>query len=92
VGVATVIARIASGPSFVVPRRYVEIDNMAVKPSSQRKGIGRALVDAADKWARTKDITKLTLKVYEFNHNAQAFYRAMGFVTAYRSMTRQISN
>ena len=78
--------------SFKVARRYVEIDNMAVKQSAQRQGVGRALIDAAVDWARGRGVTRLELNVYEFNEAAAALYRGAGFSTQNRRMTRQISN
>jgi diamine N-acetyltransferase len=90
IGLITILVRNVSGPAIKVSRQYVEIYNMAVKVSVQRQGVGRALIDAANDWARQRGITELELNVYEFNRRAKEFYRAMGFSTVSRRMRRRI--
>jgi GNAT superfamily N-acetyltransferase len=63
---------------------------MVVKPSAQRQGVGRALITGANDWARERGIPELELRVYEFNRGAKEFYRATGFSTVSRQMTRRI--
>jgi diamine N-acetyltransferase len=92
IGVMTILEKLVTATAFKVPRRYVEIENMAVKQSAQRQGAGRALVDAAADWARGRGVTRLELNVYEFNEAAAALYRGAGFSTQNRRMTRQIPN
>ena len=92
IGVMTILEKLVTATAFKVARRYVEIDNMAVKQSAQRQGVGRALIDAAADWARGRGVTRLELNVYEFNEAAAALYRGAGFSTQNRRMTRQISN
>ena len=43
IGLITILVHVVSGPPIKVPRRYAEIDNMVVKASAQRRGVGRAL-------------------------------------------------
>jgi ribosomal protein S18 acetylase RimI-like enzyme len=88
----TILEKLVTATAIKVARRYAEIDNMAVKRSAQRQGVGRALIDAAADWARGRKVTGLELNVYEFNEAAVALYRAAGFSTQHRRMTRQISN
>ena len=92
IGVMTILEKLVTATAIKVARRYAEIDNMAVKRSAQRQGVGRALIDAAADWARGRKVTGLELNVYEFNEAAVALYRAAGFSTQHRRMTRQISN
>ena len=92
IGVMTILEKLVTATAIKVARRYVEIDNMAVKQSAQRQGVGRALIDAAADWARGRGVTRLELNVYEFNEAAAALYRGAGFSTQNRRMTRQISN
>ena len=92
IGVITILEKLVTASAIKVPRRYVEIDNMAVKQLAQRQGVGRALIDAAADWARGRGVTRLELNVYEFNEAAAALYRGAGFSTQNRRMTRQISN
>ena len=92
IGVMTILEKLVTATAIRVARRYVEIENMAVKQSAQRQGVGRALIDAATDWARGRGVTRLELNVYEFNEAAAALYRGAGFSTQNRRMTRQISN
>ena len=92
IGATTIIEKVVTATAIKVARRYVEIDSMAVKQSAQRQGVGRALIDAAADWARSRGVTGLELNVYEFNQAAAALYRGAGFSTQNRRMTRQVSN
>jgi ribosomal protein S18 acetylase RimI-like enzyme len=72
------------------PRRYVEIENLAVCPSARRLGIGRALMEAVFAWARGRGAQQIELTVWEFNAGARAFYEALGYTTASRRMWRTL--
>jgi ribosomal protein S18 acetylase RimI-like enzyme len=73
-------------------RRFVIIENMAVDPLRRRRGIGRALLRAAEDWACRRGIADLQLFVWEFNDAAARFYQAEGFATVHRMMARRIAN
>jgi [ribosomal protein S18]-alanine N-acetyltransferase len=57
-----------------------EILNVAVRVQARRRGIGRALVEAAANDARMRQASRLLLEVRSGNHAAQALYRSLGFV------------
>lgn len=57
-----------------------EILNVAVAGQARRRGIGRALVEAAANDARARQASRLLLEVRSGNHAAQALYRSLGFV------------
>jgi ribosomal protein S18 acetylase RimI-like enzyme len=52
---------------------------LAVMPARQQRGLGRALVTAAEQWLSQRGIAKLNLMVREHNHGVAAFYRRLGF-------------
>jgi ribosomal protein S18 acetylase RimI-like enzyme len=52
---------------------------LAVAPARQRRGLGRALVTAAEQWLSQRGIVKLNLMVREHNHAVAAFYEKLGF-------------
>lgn len=54
------------------------IANVAVFPAYRRRGIGRALVEAAK--AQAAGMSRLTLEVRASNEAAIALYRSLGFV------------
>jgi len=64
------------------------IVDMWTHSAYRRRGIGRALVRAAEDWAAQRGITVLQLNVYEFNDAAARLYEAEGFETVYRGMAR----
>jgi ribosomal protein S18 acetylase RimI-like enzyme len=52
---------------------------VAVDPDHRQKGFGRAVMDAAEDWLRTRGIAKLQLMVRPDNSKVQAFYESIGY-------------
>jgi ribosomal protein S18 acetylase RimI-like enzyme len=52
---------------------------VAVAPASRKRGIGRALVEAAEGWLRQRGVAKAQLMVRETNDAVAAFYRRLGY-------------
>jgi [ribosomal protein S18]-alanine N-acetyltransferase len=57
---------------------------MLLTATHRRRGIGRALLEAAFAWARERGMTGLTLRVFPHNEAALALYRSAGFVAVQR--------
>lgn len=53
---------------------------MAVHASARRQGAGRALVDAAELWARGRGVQKMHIVCAGSNEPGLAFYAALGYV------------
>lgn len=92
VGFARLQARLAPDTPYHRPRRWVEVDTLAVLSEVQRGGVGRALMLAAESWARERGIAEIELNVYEFNRRAIAFYERIGYVTQSRRMRRSLDD
>jgi ribosomal protein S18 acetylase RimI-like enzyme len=45
----------------------------------RRRGVGRALMDAAEGWAREVGVRKLELHVFPYNEAAIALYEGLGY-------------
>ena len=60
--------------------RHVADLGLMVAASHRRRGIGRALLDAAEEWARWARITKLELHVFPYNEPAIRLYEQSGYV------------
>ena len=87
-GFATLIVRSLPANPVRPERRLVEIDNFSVRKSARRCGIGRALIEHADRWAARRGFSSVELAVHEFNTGAIEFYQATGFSTSLRRMIR----
>jgi ribosomal protein S18 acetylase RimI-like enzyme len=58
----------------------VMIAGFAVDPAHRRRGLGRALLDAAAAEARARGARRLTLRVLAHNEPARRLYERAGFV------------
>lgn len=57
-----------------------QIQGLAVDGWARRRGVGRALLDAALEEARRQGATRITLRVLGHNHPARTLYESAGFV------------
>ena len=55
------------------------IDALHVSSRHQRLGVGRALMDEAEKAIRAAGQTQVRLETDSFNERSQAFYKALGY-------------
>ena len=67
------------GLSTFQARPLLNIHDLAIVPECRGKGMGRALLDAAEVLALRRGCCKLTLEVQEDNHRARALYSSFGF-------------
>jgi RimJ/RimL family protein N-acetyltransferase len=52
---------------------------LMVAREARRRGIGRALLEAAERWARTAGVAKVELHVFPHNDAALALYESLGY-------------
>ena len=64
---------------ILVPSTSCMINTICVSQRFQRRGIGRALMHAAEGWAVEHGARDLELVVMHFNTQAQAFYESLGY-------------
>jgi ribosomal protein S18 acetylase RimI-like enzyme len=67
------------GLSTFQARPLLNIHDLAVVPESRGRGVGRALLEAAQDRARRRRCCKLTLEVQDNNQRARALYESFGF-------------
>jgi len=62
------------------PRQPVGfIEGWYVVPGDRRHGVGRALIDSAETWAREQGCIELASDTWSDNHDAQHAHAALGF-------------
>lgn len=69
-------------PAAGASPRWGVLTTAYVAPGSRRRGVLRALVDAAARWARGRGIRELRLRAHAANDTANAAWNALGFRAA----------
>jgi len=90
--VGVVLARLqqTSDNPLLVRRRYVSVENLVVAEEHRQRGIGQALMEQVHQWAKAQDVQAVYLTVWEFNQNAQALYRKLGYEMLHHRMRKEI--
>jgi GNAT superfamily N-acetyltransferase len=60
----------------------VEILGLIVDPAARRQWVGRALVQAAEGWARARGIERILVRSNALRTESHAFYPALGYALA----------
>ena len=91
--VGFVHVRLVQAPDIpiFVPRRYAFVENIAVKGSFRRQGVGWALMEETHRWAAAQGAESVELNVYGFNEAALAFYRDLGYGMVSQKMCRLLT-
>jgi ribosomal protein S18 acetylase RimI-like enzyme len=71
--------RIDRAPPILVEVERAQITDLYVVETLRRRGIARALVDAALDWVRARRVARVEVRVASGNREGQAFWRALGF-------------
>jgi putative acetyltransferase len=74
-----VVGRLSLARDIHPASRHVADLGLMVAASHRRRGIGRALLEEAVRWARGAGVSKLELHVFPWNAPAIALYEAFGF-------------
>jgi len=75
---------------FANSKRPLYLVDMAVAPDSQRDGVGRQLLEAAERTAREYDADAIRLDAYDHAAGAGLFYRKCGFDEVGRAIYRGV--
>jgi ribosomal protein S18 acetylase RimI-like enzyme len=79
-------ARPRSAPESLDIERLLEIETVAVLPEARGAGVGTALMDAVEEWARERGIEHLSVSVRTANEGARRLYERRGFRSLYETM------
>ena len=64
---------------LIVQGLSAELGGLVVEQSVRQQGVGRALMLAAEKWARSRDLAQLTVRSNTNRIEAHEFYQALGY-------------
>jgi ribosomal protein S18 acetylase RimI-like enzyme len=64
---------------YFTGERHGHISNIVVTRESEGRGVGRALIAAAEAWGGERGYGMLTLHVFDANRGARAVYERCGF-------------
>jgi len=64
---------------YFTRERLAHIEVLAVDPGAQGRGVARALMDAAESWARAQGSRRISLNVWVQNGRARGLYEHLGY-------------
>jgi ribosomal protein S18 acetylase RimI-like enzyme len=65
-------------PTFL-QRTWASVDDVFVEPDSRNLGIGRALLQSVEAWAKERGANGISLQVAAANWRGRKFYEELGF-------------
>ncbi|SNY64743.1 GNAT family N-acetyltransferase [Paractinoplanes atraurantiacus] len=74
-----------------VERDAAMVHNVAVEAEVRRRGYGRAIMLAAERWCRDSGLSRIGLHVFAHNTGARALYEQLGFAETGRTMAKVLS-
>ncbi len=75
---------------MLVQTRRGHVEELVVDRASRRRGVGRALMEAAADWCRRRGATQLLLTVWGGNDEASRFYDDLGYGEVNRVLGREL--
>lgn len=79
------------GSPLMEPARYAYISSVYVRPEARRHGVLRALLTAAEQWARGRGLKQMRLHNVAGSENAEAAWSALGFGVVEQVRLRDLS-
>lgn len=88
VGLAEIYIREDDPNLTRVTRRHGYLQSLMVDHKFRKQGIGRLLMETAEKWVKDKGATEMRLDIWEFEQGPLDFYESIGYHTLRRKMVR----
>ena len=79
------------GSPLMEPARYAYVSSVYVRPTARRRGALRALLGAAERWARTRGLQQMRLHNVAGSTDAEAAWSALGFDVVEQVRLRDLS-
>ncbi|MEU8820482.1 GNAT family N-acetyltransferase [Actinoplanes sp. NPDC048796] len=73
-----------------VERDTAFVHNVAVEADLRRRGYGRAIMVAAERWCHDNGLSRIGLHVFAHNAGARALYEQLGFSETGRNMAKNL--
>lgn len=73
-----------------VPRRYLSVQAVVVAPDQRRRGIGRALVQEAQRLATERGASGMEMEVWASNAAARSLFRPLGYTIECLTLRRSL--
>ncbi len=83
-------AELQTPPPILEQRRTCHVNELFVRQSARRRGVGTRLLGAVETWAADNDCDRLTLTVDADNRPARELYAAAGYGTSRETMTKSV--
>lgn len=90
VGIATVRLLETREVSFLVARRWAQVETLGVLERWRGHGVGRKLMNACEEWALGRGTREVQLTVWAFNLEAMQFYRTLGYAPGNHMLQRRL--
>jgi aminoglycoside 6'-N-acetyltransferase I len=78
------------GSPLLDPARYAYVSSTYVRPESRRRGVLRALLRAADRWARARGLDQMRLHNVAGSAAAERAWSALGFAVVEQVRVRSL--
>jgi RimJ/RimL family protein N-acetyltransferase len=75
---------------YFTQQPHPHLETLAVDGAAEGRGVGRALLDAAEGWARQRGHDFITLTVFEGNRRARRVYERRGYLAETITMRRPL--
>jgi GNAT superfamily N-acetyltransferase len=79
------------GSPLLEPARYAYVSSVYVMPEARRRGVLRALLRAADRWARARGLAQMRLHNVAGSAEAEGAWSALGFAVVEQVRVRDLT-
>lgn len=83
-------AHVHTAADFFTREIHTHISDLAVHSTAEGRGVGTALLHAAEAWATSQTHRLLTLNVFTANHRARRLYERCGFLPDTIRLVREL--